>query len=68
MAIEAETEAGESHTRLWRDEGALSAAALAAERARWQLDGWVHWSARRAAASTVAPWSRHVPHLRAVGG
>ncbi|MEZ5377695.1 MAG: DNA polymerase Y family protein [Acidimicrobiales bacterium] len=41
VAIEAETEAGESHTRLWRDEGALSAAALA-ERARWQLDGWLH--------------------------
>ncbi len=41
VAIEAETEGGEIHTRLWRHEGALSAAALA-ERARWQLDGWLH--------------------------
>ncbi len=41
VAIEAETEAGETHLRLWRHEGALSAAALA-ERARWQLDGWLH--------------------------
>ncbi len=41
VAIEAETESGETHIRLWRHEGALSAAALA-ERARWQLDGWLH--------------------------
>ncbi len=41
VAIEAETEAGEEFSRLWRHEGTLSAAALA-ERARWQLDGWLH--------------------------
>ncbi len=41
VGIEVETEAGETHVRLWRHEGALSAAALA-ERARWQLDGWLH--------------------------
>ncbi len=41
VAIEAETESGDVHVRLWRHEGALSAAALA-ERARWQLDGWLH--------------------------
>jgi protein ImuB len=41
VAIEVETESGEQHVRLWRHEGALSAAALA-ERARWQLDGWLH--------------------------
>lgn len=41
VGIEAETENGEQHLRLWRHEGALSAAALA-ERARWQLDGWLH--------------------------
>ncbi len=40
VAIEAETERGDCHVRLWRDEGALSSAALA-ERARWQLDGWL---------------------------
>lgn len=50
VAIEAETESGETHVRLWRHEGALSAGALA-ERARWQLDGWLHIarSARQAA-------------------
>ncbi len=41
VAIEAQTETGEHLLRLWRHEGALSAAALA-ERARWQLDGWLH--------------------------
>ncbi len=41
VGIEAETESGEQHLRLWRHDGALSAAALA-ERARWQLDGWLH--------------------------
>jgi protein ImuB len=44
VAVEVETEAGEVHTRLWRHEGALSAAAIA-ERARWQLDGWLHAAA-----------------------
>ncbi|MEM9564457.1 MAG: DNA polymerase Y family protein [Actinomycetota bacterium] len=41
VAIEAETERGESHFRLWRHQGALSAADLA-DRARWQLDGWLN--------------------------
>ena len=40
VRIEAETEHGESLSRLWRHDGALTAAALA-ERARWQLDGWI---------------------------
>lgn len=44
VAIEAETENGECQMRLWRHEGALSAAALA-ERARWQLDGWLQIAA-----------------------
>ncbi len=46
VAIEAETENGEHHLRLWRHEGALSAAALA-ERARWQLDGWLQASSSK---------------------
>ncbi|NNE96482.1 MAG: DNA polymerase Y family protein [Acidimicrobiales bacterium] len=41
VAIEAETENGDEFSRLWRHEGTLSAAALA-ERARWQMDGWLH--------------------------
>jgi protein ImuB len=40
VAVEVETERGEVHTRLWRHEGALSAAGIA-ERARWQLGGWL---------------------------
>ncbi|HET9076800.1 MAG TPA: DNA polymerase Y family protein [Acidimicrobiales bacterium] len=40
VAIEVETEHGESLVRRWRHEGALSPSALA-ERARWQLDGWL---------------------------
>ena len=44
IAIEAETEHGETHVRLWRHEGALSAAAIA-DRVRWQLDGWLNGSA-----------------------
>jgi len=47
VAIEAETDTGEEHVRLWRHEGALSAPALA-DRARWQLDGWLGMAARRA--------------------
>ena len=40
VAIEVETEHGETLVRHWRHEGALSAAALA-ERTRWQLEGWL---------------------------
>ncbi len=44
VAIEAETETGERQLRLWRHRGTLSAAAVA-DRARWQLDGWLHQTA-----------------------
>jgi protein ImuB len=40
LAIEAQTEHGEQLTRLWRHESALTPAAIA-DRARWQLDGWL---------------------------
>ncbi|MCP3990342.1 MAG: DNA polymerase Y family protein [Actinomycetia bacterium] len=40
VAIEAETEQGQIQLRLWRHEGALSAAAIA-DRTRWQLDSWL---------------------------
>lgn len=53
VAIEAETDAGEQHVRLWRHEGALSAAALA-DRARWQLDGWL-LMARTAVGERAGP-------------
>ena len=44
VAIEAETEHLEHLERLWRHEGALSAAAIA-DRVRWQLDGWLNGNA-----------------------
>jgi protein ImuB len=40
VVIVAETEHGERLERAWRHEGALAAAAVA-DRARWQLDGWL---------------------------
>ncbi len=46
VGIEAETENGEIQKRLWRHAGTLSAAAVA-DRARWQLDGWLNQSAGR---------------------
>ena len=44
LAIEVETEHQEHLERLWRHEGALSAAAIA-DRVRWQLDGWLNGNA-----------------------
>jgi protein ImuB len=44
VAIEAESEHGESYVRLWRHEGVLSASAVA-DRVRWQLDGWLNAAA-----------------------
>jgi len=41
LGIEVETEHGEVRRRSWRHEGGLSAAAVA-DRARWQLDGWLN--------------------------
>lgn len=41
VAIEAQTDHGESLLRRWRHEGALSAAGVA-DRVRWQLDGWLN--------------------------
>jgi len=44
VAVEAETEHGESLSRVWRLDGTVSAATLA-DRVRWQLDGWLSGSA-----------------------
>jgi protein ImuB len=40
VLVVAETEMGDRIERLWRHEGALSAAAIA-QRVRWQLEGWL---------------------------
>lgn len=43
VAIEAESEHGETYSRAWRHEGALSVSAMT-DRVRWQLDGWLNAS------------------------
>ncbi|MDP1819754.1 MAG: DNA polymerase Y family protein [Acidimicrobiales bacterium] len=45
VVIGAETDHGERLERVWRAEGALTAAAMA-DRLRWQLDGWIGGPAR----------------------
>jgi protein ImuB len=56
VLIAAETEHGERLERLWRHEGALTAAAIA-DRARWQLDGWLSGSAAvRPTSGVTAVW------------
>jgi protein ImuB len=52
VVIEVETEHGESLQRLWRHEGALTASAMA-ERARWQLEGWLASGASTAGITLV---------------
>ena len=52
VAIEAETETGERQLRLWRHQGTLSAAAVA-DRARWQLDGWLNQTAASRPSSGI---------------
>jgi protein ImuB len=41
LAVEAETDHGQQHTRVWRHEGPLTPEAIA-DRVRWQLDGWLN--------------------------
>ncbi len=53
IAIEAETEHGETLLRLWRHEGALSSGAIA-DRVRWQLDGWLNGSAATRPSGGIA--------------
>jgi protein ImuB len=56
VVVGAETEHGERLERVWRAEGALTAAAMA-DRLRWQLDGWLQGSARhRPTAGITRLW------------
>ncbi|HEX8769223.1 MAG TPA: DNA polymerase Y family protein, partial [Acidimicrobiales bacterium] len=52
VGIEIETDHGECLVRFWRHEGGLTAAALA-QRARWQLDGWLTRPDRPTAGFTI---------------
>src|SRR5258707_7408481 len=54
LGIEAHTAAGEELHRVWRHDGLLDAAALA-DRARWQLDGWLTGTGRASALSGRLP-------------
>jgi protein ImuB len=60
VLVEAETEHGEHLARLWRHEGALTAAAMA-ERVRWQLDGWLAGTAAEAGPTGGLALLRLVP-------
>jgi protein ImuB len=40
LLVEAESEYGEARSRLWRQDGMLTATAIA-QRVRWQLEGWL---------------------------
>ncbi len=51
IGIEAVTERGERLYRTWRHDGLLSASAIA-DRARWQLDGWLSRRSGRPAGPT----------------
>ena len=54
LVVTARTEAGEEHARTWRNDGALTAAAIV-DRTRWQLDGWLSGrAASRPTAGVVA--------------
>jgi protein ImuB len=56
VVIGAETAHGERLERVWRSEGALTAAAMA-DRLRWQLDGWLQGPARhRPTAGITRLW------------
>jgi protein ImuB len=52
IVIEVETEHGEHHARVWRQEGALRPATIV-ERLRWQLDGWLSLPEGAANAATA---------------
>jgi protein ImuB len=60
LGIEARTEAGEELHRTWRHDGLLSAAAIA-DRVRWQLDGWLTGTGRRARPTAGIVHLRLIP-------
>lgn len=59
VLIEAETENGEKRSRLWRYDGAFTAAAMA-QRVRWQVAGWLEGPVADRPTEGVA-WLRLVP-------
>jgi protein ImuB len=54
ISIEARTAHGEELSRVWRHDGALTAAAIA-DRVRWQLDGWLSGVGNRSPGGDAGP-------------
>jgi len=59
LAVEAETEDGESHSRVWRCAEPLTLAGIA-DRVRWQLDGWLRTARLRSGVSMLRLWPEEV--------
>ena len=59
LAIEAQTEDGESHSRVWRCAEPLTLAGIA-DRVRWQLDGWLRTARLRSGVSMLRLWPEEV--------
>ncbi|HEX5594510.1 MAG TPA: DNA polymerase Y family protein [Micromonosporaceae bacterium] len=57
LGIEAVTADGQELHRVWRHDGLLTSAAIA-DRVRWQLDGWLSGTHRRAGAGGALPSAR----------
>lgn len=59
LAIDAETEHGERHSRIWRCAEPLTVGGIA-DRVRWQLDGWLRTARLRSGVSVVRLWPEEV--------
>jgi protein ImuB len=59
LAIEAETEHGERHSRVWRCAEPLTLAGIA-DRVRWQLDGWLRTARLSSGVSVLRLWPEEV--------
>jgi protein ImuB len=59
LAIDAETEHGERHSRVWRCAEPLTVGGIA-DRVRWQLDGWLRTARLKSGVSLVRLWPEEV--------
>ena len=67
VTVIAESEHGESFTRSWRHEGALSVGAMT-DRVRWQLDGWLQAAPQIRPTGGLSRLSLRPDDLVAAGG
>jgi protein ImuB len=59
LAIDAETEHGERHSRVWRCAEPLTVHGIA-DRVRWQLDGWLRTARLRSGVCLLRLWPEEV--------